>query len=221
MNETTSRLFTSEDRTRILEAVRSAESRTSGEIVPYVVERSDHYEEAEWRGGFLCGIVAFAVAALEGGLARAWDPVDLLEVCLLSVVSAVIGMLVVHWVPFVTRLLAGKHRMDFRVRQRAAEAFIAEEVFNTRNRTGILLFISLMERRVLVVGDTGINAKVGKDDWHDVVQLVVQGITSGSPAAGLITAIGKCGDLLAQHGVARREDDRDELPDDLRIGKDE
>ena len=127
MNEKTSRLFTSEDRMRILEAVRSAESRTSGEIVPYVVERSDHYEEAEWRGGFLCGILAFAVAALEGGLARAWDPVDLLEVCLLSVVSAAIGMLVVHWVPFVTRLLAGKHRMDFRVRQRAAEAFIAEE----------------------------------------------------------------------------------------------
>jgi putative membrane protein len=113
---------------------------------------------------------------------------------------------------------AGQSVIARRVEQRAAEAFIREEIFRTRDRTGVLIFLSLQERKVLVVGDTGINAKVTKEDWHDVVRRVVEGIRHGNPAEGLIDSIRQCGVLLERRGVPRRPDDRDELADSLRIG---
>lgn len=126
-------------------------------------------------------------------------------------------MLLVRFVPAAKRLFAGRALLERRVAQRAAEAFISEEVFKTRDRTGILIFLSLLERKVLVVGDAGINAKVEKNDWHDIVGRVVKGIRTGKPAEGLIEAIQQCGELLQRHGVTIRPDDQDELPDSLRL----
>ncbi len=110
--------------------------------------------------------------------------------------------------------------MERRVQQRAAEAFITEEVFDTKDRTGVLIFLSLLEHCVLVVGDSGINAKVEQAEWADVVQTVVSSVRKGKAADGLVSAIQKCGDLLRREGLKRRGDDQDELPDYLRIGGD-
>jgi putative membrane protein len=71
----------------------------------------------------------------------------------------------------------------------------------------------------VVVGDAGINAKVGHRDWNEVVQLLVAGMRAGEPAQALIAAIQKCGELLQRKGVARKADDTDELADSLRFGK--
>jgi putative membrane protein len=102
---------------------------------------------------------------------------------------------------------------------RAADAFISEEVFKTRDRTGILIFLSLEEHKVLVVGDRGIDAKVDRSEWEDVVARIVRGINIGHPADGLVDAIAQCGVLLEKHGFQRRQDDTNELPNRLRVGK--
>ena len=78
-------------------------------------------------------------------------------------------------------------------------------------------FFGLLERRVLVLGDTGINQKVKLEEWQDVVATVIAGIRAGSPVDGLVNAIQKCGALLERKGVNIRPDDRDELSDALRI----
>ncbi len=214
------RLFSPDERNRITEAVREAELQTSGEIVPYVVERSDHYEEAEWRGGVLAGALTFAVLTVVRSLLAAWVPYDAMELGLATLAAGACGMLAIRIVAPLRRLFAGRHLLSRRVEQRAAEAFISEEVFHTKARTGILIFVSLFERRVLVVGDAGINAKVKKEEWDGVVQRVIGGIVAGKPADGLVEAIAACGTLLRKHGVARGKGDRDELSDTLRVGKD-
>ena len=99
------------------------------------------------------------------------------------------------------------------------KAFVDEEVFSTRDRTGILIFISLLEHRIEVLGDTGINNKVSSDEWIDVVGRIRDGIRSGKTAEGMIEAIDMCGRLLERSGVEIREDDTDELPNTLRIKK--
>ncbi|MEW6509495.1 MAG: hypothetical protein AB1428_00910 [Bacteroidota bacterium] len=220
MTGTLDKLFTAEDRQRIAAAVREAEVRTSGEIVPYVVAQSDQYEEAEWRAGFVCGVLAFAGFTVVRSFTVAWVPLDVMEIALATLGAGALGMLAVRLLPGVKRLCAGARMVDQRVGQRAAEAFIREEVFNTRERTGILIFVSLLERRVLVVGDSGIHAKVKQEDWDGIVRRVVEGITRGKPVEGLVEAIKACGALLEAHGVARRRDDRDELSDSLRVDKD-
>ena len=213
-----SRLFTPSDLDRISSAVQEAEKKTSGEIVPYVVDRCDVYEEAEWRAGVLLGVCVLIVYATLERFSPSWLPPTVVDVALLMMVAAIAGGLLTRFVPACKRLFAGNHAMNRRVHQRAAEAFISEEVFKTRDRTGILIFLSLLERKVLVVGDSGINAKVKQSDWDGIVDLIVTAIRAKKPADGLVAAIAKCGSLLETEGVAIRRDDTDELPDNLRIG---
>ncbi len=212
-----SRLFSAADLERISAAVNDAEKRTSGEIVPYVVEQCDDYEFAEWRGGALLALLTAVVLMFLHSYTAIWLPIDLAGKLLAVLLAFGSGMLLVKYVRSLKRILAGSAAMERRLRQRASEAFVAEEVFQTRDRTGILLFLSLLERRVLVLGDAGINEKVKQEDWQDVVATVIVGIRAGSPVDGLVNAIQKCGALLERKGVNLRADDRDELSDALRL----
>jgi putative membrane protein len=212
------RLFPEGDRERIRATVDAAERHTSGEIVPYVVERSDHYEEAEWRCGAVLAAVAILGVVIAHNLTTVWLPVDLLWAGTAAAGGFFVGICLVRLLPPVLRFFAGGHTLDHRVAQRGAQAFLAEEVFATRDRTGILIFVSMLEHRVLVVGDTGINARVGQEAWAGVVNSALKGIRRGAPTDGLVDAIGECGKLLAGSGVAVKPDDRNELRDELRIG---
>jgi putative membrane protein len=108
--------------------------------------------------------------------------------------------------------------MELRVRQRALAAFMEEEVFNTNERTGILLFVSLFEHRVVVLGDAGINATVEPREWEEVVSVIAAGIRAGRPGAALAEGIRLCGALLAAR-VERRPRDTDELANRLRTAE--
>ena len=214
------RIFSDADLERITAAVKEAEGKTAGEIVPCVVQRSDDYEEAVWRGGFLFGIVVFVGFACVRRFTTAWLPVDFATAVLAACVAGGGGMLLVQFIPALKRLFAGSSLIHRRVSQRAAEAFITEEVFNTRDRTGILIFLSLLERKVLVVGDAGINAKVGQQEWKGIVERVVSGMRNGRPAEGLIDAVQQSGVLLQRRGVEIRQDDTDELGNSPRLEDD-
>jgi putative membrane protein len=216
MQQPVSSLFSASDRDRIAAAVRQAESKTSGEIVPFVVGQSDTYEEAEWRCGALLGTATLAAFSVIYSYTSIWLPLSVAELVIAALLAGGAGVLLPKFIPPLKRLFAGDPQMERRAAQRAAEAFLSEEVFKTRDRTGILIFLSILEHKVLVLGDSGINAKVKPEEWNDVVKRIVKGIRSGKPAEGLIDGIGQCGALLQKHGVAIRPDDTDELSDSLR-----
>ncbi|NNF04241.1 MAG: hypothetical protein HKN17_07225, partial [Rhodothermales bacterium] len=119
--------------------------------------------------------------------------------------------------PSFKRVLIGRNAIDRAVHSRAIHAFVEEGVFNTRDRTGILLLVSLFEHRVEVFGDSGINAAVSPDDWGDVVDEVIKGMRKGDAPGGLIRGIERCGELLEKKGVDARVDDVDELSNRPRI----
>lgn len=211
--------FSPADLDRISAAVTSTEQLTSGEIVPYFVSRSDHYHEAAWRAAAMCGGAILLISVFLQAFSDIWLPLTPLEVTLLALGAGAIGFLLAIFVPAITRFFAGRETMNHRVQQRAQQAFLSEEVFKTRERTGVLLFLSFLERRVVVLGDRGIDAKVDQNDWDRIVHVVVQAMKDGRSVDGLLEAIEQCGILLAQHGVARRSDDTDELSDNLRVSK--
>lgn len=210
-------LFSDEDLKRIEHAVRSAEQQTSGEIVPYAVQSSDAYEESLWRTGMLLGMLTLFAFALAHNYSESWQSFELGEAALATVGAALAGVLLARYIGPVKRIAAGDRLMTRRVTQRAEEAFLAEEVFLTKNRSGILLFISLLEHKVVVLGDSGINAKVRPEEWDAIVKVLVRGMKEGRPTDGLIDAIAMCGELLKREGLARRPDDTDELDNSLRI----
>lgn len=218
MTNAPSNLFSSADRERIEQTVKEAETQTSGEIIPYAVETSDGYEVALWRSGVTVGGLTLLVFVLIHNFSASWEALELMQVALGTIAAALSGVAGANYLNAVKRFFAGNTLMERRVAQRAAEAFLAEEVFNTRDRTGILMFLSLMEHKVIVLGDSGINAKVQKAEWEEIVQMIVNGMRAGKPTDGLIEAIRQCGVLLHKQGVGIRADDSDELGNKLRTG---
>lgn len=199
-------------------AVAEAEKRTSGEIVPYFVEESDAYPGALWKGTALGAFAGALLAEAVFFLGDFWGGLIPLWIALPAAAGGAAGFLLTAWVPAVRRWMAGDALLDLRTRQRAEMAFLEQEVFRTRDRTGILLFLSLFEHRVVVLGDSGINQKVEPGQWDGIVRTVVDGIRAGRPGEALASAIRQCGELLERHGVAIRPDDRDELSNELRRG---
>lgn len=213
-------LFTDADRDRIEQAVRSAEERTSGEIVPVVVARSDDYPVAVRRAGLIglaVGAVLYEVLRFTWtGWAPAWITNDA-SLFAFMLIGGGLFWLSAARLPSFKRMLIGRDAIDRAVHSRAVHAFVEEEVFATRDRTGILLLVSLFEHRVEVFGDSGINAVVTEDDWGDVIDDVIDGIRKGDAPGGLVRGIERCGELLERMGVEARMDDEDELPNRPRI----
>lgn len=211
-------LFSEADLAAVRTAVRDAEAATSGEIVPFVVPASDLYLSAVWKGTTLGALLGPLVALAVFRFGGFWGSHLSFWIALPAAAGALAGHLLALFVPPVKRRLAGREMMTSRVHQRATLAFLEEEVFHTRERTGILLFVSLFERRVVVLGDTGINSQVETAHWNEVIDVVIEGIAAGRPGAALVAGIEKCGELLTRFGVAIRPDDSNELSDELRRG---
>jgi putative membrane protein len=210
-------LFTEAHRRAISRAAASAEGSTSGEIVTYVVGVCDDYREVGWKAAVVGGLVGGGGGLALHELGGFWGGSLWLWFVLPSVVLAVIGFLAGRSSDWFRRLLIGAGVLDLRARQRAEAAFLEEEVFATRDRTGILIFVAIFEHRVVVMGDSGINRAVPDGVWDRVVEDLVAGIRAGTPAEALIEAITECGRLLQKHRLDIRPDDTDELPNDLRV----
>jgi putative membrane protein len=210
-------LFSEQDKKRIADAVKDAERRTSGEIVPFVVGRSDSYPEAWLRAGALFGFLALFVFALADMGTDLWLPFGFAESGVIVILAFGLGAVLTLFSPAFKRLFIAGGIMQQRVDERAALSFIDEEVFNTRDRTGILIFISLFEHRVRILGDTGINAQVKQEEWDAVVQVITDAIRNSAAASGMLEAIGMCGELLERHGVEIRPDDSNELDNRIRF----
>jgi putative membrane protein len=211
------KFFSPADLQEIEASVREAEMQSAGEIVPYAVSRSDHYETAAWKGATLGALAAVVSAGIVRYLGDAWGVPSSAWVMLPALLGGALGYIAAAAVRPIKLALTGAAKVEHRVRQRAAAAFLESEVFKTRGRTGVLIFLSVFERRVVVLADSGINARVGQHEWDAIVAGIVQGIRSGHPGKALARAVGRCGELLEKHRVARAADDTDELPDRLQM----
>jgi putative membrane protein len=184
-------------------AVAGAERATSGEIVTALAERSDSYMD-------LAGAVGALAAFGAGALLLAFRP-ELKDWLLPTQICVFLaGAWLARWPPLL-RLLAPDALLVARARRAAALEFQAAGVADTRHRTGILLYVSLAERHVVVLADRGIHERVPDGTWDDVVARVVTGIKQGRAEEGLIEAIRLCGQHLAAQ-FPRQPGDVDELP---------
>ena len=210
--------FSTEDMERITKAVNEAEQKTSGEIVPYYVQASDEYEEVIWRGGMFFGGLAMVILIGLQQFTDLWLEFGIIGSLFIVLAAGALGILVAMAIRPIRLALAGKALIDRRVAARALEAFVEQEVFDTRDRTGILIFLSLYERRVQVIGDSGINEQVPDGFWTDVVGLLKLHFAAGRHAEGLVEAVHLIGEKLSSF-FPLREDDTDELSNEVSIGR--
>ena len=204
--------FSGEERKEVEDALAKAESRTSGEIVPVICGVSGRYDRAEDIAGILVALVALVAVWLsfqeiaESGAEWAQDVTGRGQVVL--GLGSVVGVIVVGFMvgaslatvcPILRLPFIPAQEMREEVDRRALEAFSRFGIGKTKGGTGIMIFVSLFEHRVVVQGDSAISAKLEPAEWSEVCELVLDGIKREEPGAGLRAGVEMCGELLAKH----------------------
>ncbi|MEW6354903.1 MAG: hypothetical protein AB1696_01140 [Planctomycetota bacterium] len=200
-----SRLFSDEDKQNISEAVAEAEKKTSGEIVPVVATMSGRYDRAEDIFGLLLALAAVAVFGLIFRLPTLpgdWGQpiaVSVWHTLVLFFITFVAGAALATYVPILARPFVGRRELNEEVMRSARLAFTEFRVRGTKGGTGILIYVSLFERRAAVIGDDPIAGKLDQKQWNEVKDLVIAGLKKGKPTEGICNAIKRCGELLSEH----------------------
>lgn len=193
-------LFSERDIELIEAAIRQAEAASPVEIVPFVIDASDTYEHAYWKT--LALVLALAVC-----FKSAWLAVGL-PVAVLSAYFL--------WPPL-RRFIIGARKLDERVWKKAKEVFLDEEVFNTKQRTGVLILISLFEREVAILSDSGIYVLAPSEQWKVWSDRLAEAMKTFDPTPTLLQAIEQIGLVAQQKGFNRGDANPNELENRLRI----
>jgi putative membrane protein len=198
-------LFDAQGRARIEAAIAEVERRTAGEIVVLTVPASDGYDDLRLLYAGALALIGAALAHLSWpGLGASW----LLWV---QVAVGALGFAAFGLRPLL-RAIVPAARALHAVERRAHEEFLARELFATRDRTGVLLLLSELERKLVILGDRGIHARVQSAGWQQHVDRVAAAIRAGRAADGVCEVIAALGTTLAA-ALPPRPDDENELPD--------
>ncbi len=193
---------------KVHEAIVAAEKRTVGEIVPVVLEQSDRHPQGEW----LAALTALLVGTATLSAFLPWDRPALLVLCQLGL--GLMGFLCARWLPDFKRFFVSERRATEMAEEQAMQEFFGLGLHQTEARTGVLLFVSLFERRVVVIGDSGIDEKIDKEHWVETDQAILDGVKEGRLGDGLVAGIRRCASVLEEH-FPWKEGDRNEIPDRL------
>jgi putative membrane protein len=195
--------LTNDERRAVDAAVARVEARTGVQVVTAVIGKSDSYPELPWKAFALgASLAALAVVAID-----AWRPswttsaTALLHVVATVGAGAAAALGAVLFPPF-ARLFLRSTRRDAEVRQYAEGLFLRRELDRTVQRTGLLILISLFERRVEIVPDAGFRGRVTDAEWQTVVARMTARLRDESPAAALQDALAAVEALLAERGYA-------------------
>jgi putative membrane protein len=212
MQTAAEKFLTPAEREKVTEAVHKAECLTSGEIVPMVISSSYHYPMAAVKGG-VCLAFLLSLLLMTPLSAFFWlDSRDMWLFLALFVPLYLAAHQAVMRVPWLKRLFVSRVQIEEEVREAAMTAFYAEKLYKTKEENGILLFISVFERKVWILADAGINAKIDQGRWQGLVELITTGVQDGRQCEALCEAIRQVGDILKEH-FPIQPDDSDELRD--------
>ena len=203
--------FSSIDLKAIEDAVRKAESGTSGEMVVTITPRSRHWLWERIEVASVIGAVAMLISLWitrrnDWGMYYNFSQ---------SLLWGIIGFALAYFVskPILmrrerTRRIVWKHALDhFR------------RLTPTKGKTGVLIFVSLEEDQAAVAADTGIASRLPADHWDIPHRLISDAMKRGKHAEGIIAAVDVIGTELARH-FPRESDDTNELPDNVTIDLD-
>jgi putative membrane protein len=199
--------FTKEQHEAVSAAIREAERRTSGQIVCVLARSSSAYAHIPilW---------ATALALIVPWPLIDFTPWSVQRIFLVQLVVFLVAALVFSWMPL-RLLLVPRAAQRARAHRAALEQFVVRRVAHTKNRTGVLIFVSLAEHYVRIIADEGIGQKVPNSEWQAAIDVMVSHMRSGQIAAGFTAAIERCGAVLAQH--APPDGSANELPDRLYV----
>ena len=194
--------------------IARVEAAAAVQVVTAVVGKSDSYVELPWK--------AFALSASLAGLVLvaidAWRPQWITSYTALVHATAILAAgaaaaLLAIFVPAFARLFLRAARRDVEVRQYAQSLFLTRGLFGTRDRTAVLILISLFERRIEILPDVGLHGRVSETDWQTVIARMTPHLRGSRPFHALEEGIAAAADVLAARGLRHAPGATNELAD--------
>ena len=203
-----------EERNRLDQHIADMEKRTEAQIVLAVIERSDAYAELPWKsfalGTSISGLLALALNLL-------WpltspSTATLLAIVMMLAAGAGFALLCV-FVPDFAQLFLHTHRAEVETRQYAESLFLSRQMFATRKRRAVLLLISLFERRIVVLPDTGLTQQLNQDAIESIIKHMRLYLTAGQTARALEAGLKKLEEIISAN--VQPESSVNELPNKI------
>lgn len=219
--------LTKEHYDRIKKAVADVEKNTNGEIALALTPESSDYSMQELFWSIVVGLAVFSGMIPFAKQIYTWlssifwvEPLWLLPLFYGLVTFAVIVLCYcISNIPVIDRLIVPKQIRSLKVQNRAMRYFTESGVYATKDHSGILIFVSWVEREVRIVADKGICEKVPQIVWDDIALTVSKGFLVGKASTitdSFVEAIVKCGKILIENFPAKKENPN-EIEDDLEI----
>ncbi|MEM8995474.1 MAG: hypothetical protein AAGF23_11865 [Acidobacteriota bacterium] len=202
------RFLTEPGKGALTDAIRDIELQTSAEVVVAVRPSSGRHGEVAWAFGAAAAFLTLALLLFSPWpFGLGWILLDPL------LVGAGAGWLTARS-RRLRRLGLRRAVAERRMRRAAANTFLENGVHQTRWRTGLLVYISLLERRAVLLGDLGVRSAVAEDDLAATEASIDGALRRGEDAEGVARALAALGPLLGAT-LERDDDDINELPDEV------
>ena len=214
-----------EDHAKVSAAIAAAEAKSDGEIIAIAADQSDAYHDVGLHYAVLVLFLVLAFFAIWPHQLELWwtrlmgwttEPsmrqllTLLLGIALLKFLAV---LFILKWRPLRLLLTPGSTKTR-RVRRRAVMLFKTGAERRTIGRTGILIYLSMGERRAEIVGDEAITAVTTPETWGEAMTALITDVKAGRPGDGIVAAVGLIGTVLAEH-FPKTSEDSNEIPDKL------
>ena len=179
-------ILTDQERIHLDQRITEVEKGTGTQIVLAVIERSDVFAELPWKAFALGAAVSGLAAVLFSLLRPGWQSnfTVLFAVVTTLAISAACSLLCVVYPKF-ARLLLDAHRAEVEARQYAESLFLSRELFATRGRAGVLLLVSMFEQQVVLLPDTGLRKRLGREAQQAIVDTMTAFLATGTVSGAL------------------------------------
>jgi putative membrane protein len=204
-------LITKKDQLLIKQLINEAEKRTQSEIVPMIVHHSDIYPAAHFRAAIITSFI-FSLALYFSPLSII-NPIWFLWIQLPGLyVGYLLGQ-----IPLIKRLLITHAEINQEVTQKAFEAFYHHNLHLTKNHNGVLILVSIMEKKIKIITDVGIARVVDQKIWDEIIFEFSLKIREGLFVEGLKDTITAASNVLEKYFPATNGHGNNELKNDLII----
>ncbi|MBN2104041.1 TPM domain-containing protein [bacterium] len=201
------------DRDQLDRLVAETEKNTNTQIVLAVIRRSDNYEELPWKAFALGASVAGLVILILNLFFCTWyQPETALLIVAATLAGGFVFALLTVLEPGFAKWFLSAHRAKVEVKQYAQSLFLQRELFATSRRTGILLLVSLFERKVVVLPDKGLNDQLTKKAMKRVIAEMTPLLKRKKTCEAFEAGLKRLSRILAAEspGIAKNE-----LPDQI------
>ncbi len=238
--------FKETEKKQIENTIIEVEKKTSGEIAVMIVNQSEKYKESEIFGAVLLSlffslIILYFIPemlwTLLNILKKSPDSIinnlinlpfqlkaefryllmyGIMIFIPLTIVLFVLFKILVSKIKFLKRIFLTNNQIEYEVREKALTSFFEYGLYKTRDETGVLFLISLLEKRVYILADKGIYEKIKQKTLDKYAEEISKGIRKNQSADALCKAITDCGNTLGKFFPIKK-DDTNELPNKLII----